>query len=238
MPSFLCRFAAFLPILTLIPFLAHAQGTWASQTFLPPPTNSSGQISFPVNVRWMLPPFTTPTGTVTLYNGATAVGSPGTLAPGSGFTSATFTQVFGTPDPSVAAAASGAVWGDFNEDGTADLLVYGTGSGTGGQPGLVVQTFLAKIPAGLPPTFTPVASQQLALPLQLQYGQALAVLDVDGDGHLDLLAGNTVAYGKGDGTLVASRFCPLWLLATTRPMPRISTATARRISSRWIHRLQ
>jgi Bacterial Ig-like domain (group 3)/FG-GAP-like repeat/FG-GAP repeat len=212
MPSFLCRFAAFLPILTLIPVLAHAQGTWASQTFLPPPTNSSGQISFPVNVRWMLPPFTPPTGTVTLYNGATAVGSPGALTPGSGFTSATFAQGFGTPDPSVAAAASGAVWGDFNEDGAADLLVYGIGSGTGGQPGLVVQTFLAKIPAGLPPTFTPVASQQLALPLQLQSGQALAVLDVDGDGHLDLLAGNTVAYGKGDGTF--GRVAVLPALAT------------------------
>ncbi len=45
-----------------------------------------------------------------------------------------------------------------------------------------------------------MATQQLALPLQPQYGQSLAVLDVDGDGHLDLLAGNTVAYGKGDGT--------------------------------------
>jgi FG-GAP-like repeat/FG-GAP repeat len=42
----------------------------------------------------------------------------------------------------------------------------------------------------------------LALPLQTQYGQSVAVLDVDGDGHLDLLAGNTVAYGKGDGTFV------------------------------------
>ena len=49
-------------------------------------------------------------------------------------------------------------------------------------------------------SFTPLAPQQLALPLQLQSGQTLAVLDVDGDGHLDLLAGNTVAYGKGDGT--------------------------------------
>jgi hypothetical protein len=50
------------------------------------------------------------------------------------------------------------------------------------------------------PAFTPLAAQQLALPLQMQYGDSLAVLDVDGDGHLDLLAGNTVAYGKGDGT--------------------------------------
>lgn len=199
MRSISCRFAAVLPILTFFSVLAHPQGTTPSQTSLFPATGTSGQIGFAVNVRpgaSVQAPFTAPTGTVTLYNEATAIGSPAALTANSGFISATFTQVFGAPDASVATAAGGAAWGDFNEDGASDLLVYGTG----GQPGLVVQTFLAKIPAGLPPTYTPVAAQQLALPLQLQSGQALAVLDVDGDGHLDLLAGNTVAYGKGDGT--------------------------------------
>jgi len=107
------------------------------------------------------------------------------------------------PDASVTAAAGGAVWGDFNEDGRADLLVYGAAPGNGGQPGVVVQDFAANAlhsPTLHFPSFTPLAAQQLALPLLTQTGAAPAVLDVDGDGHLDLLAGNTVAYGKGDGT--------------------------------------
>jgi hypothetical protein len=201
MRSISCRFAVVLPILTFFSVLAHAQGTTPSQTSLFPATGTSGQIGFAVNVRpgaSVQPPFTAPTGTVTLYNGATAVGSPAALSANSGFTTATFAQIFGTPDASVAAASAGAVWGDFNEDGAPDLLVYG------GAPGqaLITQDFVSKSAQTLsaPPSFTPLAAQQLALPLQLQSGQALAVLDVDGDGHLDLLAGNTVAYGKGDGT--------------------------------------
>jgi hypothetical protein len=94
------------------------------------------------------------------------------------------------------------VWGDFNGDGVPDLLVYGEAPGPVGKA-LVVQVFAANTvssPIVNAPSFTPLAAQQLALPLQLQFGQTLAVLDVDGDGHLDLLAGNTVAYGKGDGT--------------------------------------
>jgi Big-like domain-containing protein/VCBS repeat protein len=199
-----CRFAAVLPILTFS-VLAFAQGTTPSQTYLAPATGSAGQIGLAVNVRpgaGVQPPFTTPAGTVTLYNGTTAVGSPATLTADSGITSATFAETFGTPDASVAKAASGAVWGDFNEDGLPDLLVYGNAPGPVGQA-LVVQDFLCSATSlqnGTTPPFTVLAMQQLALPLQTQYGQTLAVLDVDGDGHLDLLAGNTVAYGKGDGT--------------------------------------
>jgi hypothetical protein len=151
-----------------------------------------------------------------MYNGTTAIGSPATLSPNTGFTSASFVQVFGAPDPSIAASAGGAVWGDFNEDGHSDLLVYGPGSGTGGQPGLVVQDFIANSAPSprltIPPSFKPLAVQQLALPLLTQAGQILAVLDVDGDGHLDLLAGNTVAYGNGDGTF--GRVAVLPVLAT------------------------
>jgi hypothetical protein len=217
MPSFLCRFAAFLPILTFISVLAHAQGTTASTTNLLGITPGA-QTTFGVSVRAgtsVPPPFPRPTGTVTLYNGTTAIGSPATLSPNTGFTSASFAQTFGTPDPSIASSAGGAVWGDFNEDGHPDLLVYGLGSGTGGQPGLVVQVFLANpipSPRLTVPSFRPLAVQQLALPQLTQAGQTLAVLDVDGDGHLDLLAGNTVAYGNGDGTF--GRVAVLPALAT------------------------
>src|ERR1700761_2939210 len=198
-----CRFATVLPILTFS-VLALAQGTTPSQTNLLGITPGA-QTTFAVSVRAgtsVQPPFPRPTGTVTIYNGTTAIGSPAALTANSGFTSASFAQVFGMPDASVTAAAGGAVWGDFKEDGRADLLVYGAAPGSGSQLGMVVQVFAAN--ALTPPTlhfpsFTPLAAQQLALPLQLQYGQTLAVLDVDGDGHLDLLAGNTVAYGKGDG---------------------------------------
>jgi hypothetical protein len=213
-----CRFAVVLPLLTLVSVLAHAQGTTPSTTNLLGITPGP-QITFGVSVRAgtsVKPPFPRPSGTVTIYNGTTAIGSPATLSPNTGFTSASFAQVFGTPDPSIAASAGGAVWGDFNEDGHADLLVYGPGSGTGGQPGLVVQDFLANSAPSpqltIAPSYKPLAVQQLALPLLTQAGQTLAVLDVDGDGHLDLLAGNTVAYGNGDGTF--GRVAVLPALAT------------------------
>ena len=212
-----CRFAVVLPILTFCSVLAHAQGTTPSTTHLLGITPGP-QTTFGVSVRAgtsVKPPFPRPTGTVSIYNGTTAIGSPAALSPNTGFTSASFAQVFGTPDPSIAASAGGAVWGDFNEDGHADLLVYGPGSGTGGQPGVVVQDFVAN--SAPPPqltisSFKPLAVQQLALPQLTQAGQTLAVLDVDGDGHLDLLVGNTVAYGKGDGTF--GRVAVLPALAT------------------------
>jgi hypothetical protein len=214
MGSICCRFAAVLPILTFFSVLAHAQGTTPSQTYLLPAVNPAG---FTVNVQpgaSVQPPFTAPAGTVALYNGTTAVGSPATLSAFSGFTSDSFAEVFGTPDPSVAKAAFGAVWGDFNEDGAPDLLVYGEAAGPVGQA-LVMQDFLGSATSVQNlkvPGFKPLAAQTLALPLLPDTGQSLAVLDVDGDGHLDLLAGNTVAYGKGDGTF--GRVAVLPALAT------------------------
>jgi hypothetical protein len=109
-----CRFAAVLPILTFS-VLAFAQGTTPSLTTAVP-TVGQGQLGLAVHVgpgASVHPPFTPPTGTVTLYSGTTAVGSPATLSANSGFASASFAQVFGTPDASVAKAAGGAVWGDF-----------------------------------------------------------------------------------------------------------------------------
>ena len=154
-----CRFAAVLPILTFS-VLALAQGTTPSQTqLLPPASPTAGQVGFAVQVRpgsSVQPPFTAPTGTVTLYSGATAVGQPATLSAESGITSATFAESFGTPDATVAKAASGAVWGDFNEDGLPDLLVYGNSPGPVGQA-LVVQDFLSSATSlqnGTTPPFT------------------------------------------------------------------------------------
>ena len=203
MPSFLCRFAAFLPILTFISVLAHAQGTTPSQTEISVVPMGAGTFSIPIEVvpgASVMPPFKAPSGTVTLYDGTTAVGSPATLVDTSGFATSTFARVFGTPDASVTGTAGNAVTGDFNGDGIASVLVYGTKT-----PGtLVAQVFLGKNPA--PPLslsfpfvdFTPAPVQQLAIPLTT--GETIAVLDVDGDGQLDLLGGNTVAYGNGDGT--------------------------------------
>src|ERR1700704_4363674 len=105
MRSISCRFAAVVPILTFFSVLALAQGTTPSQTYLSPAIGNAGQIGFAVNVRpgaGVQPPFATPAGTVTLYNGTTAVGSPATLSADSGITSATFAEAFGTPDASVA----------------------------------------------------------------------------------------------------------------------------------------
>ncbi len=217
MRSISCRFAAVLSILTFS-VLALAQGTTPSQTHL---LGFSGgpQTTFSVSVRAgtsVQPPFPRPTGTVTIYDGTTAIGSPAALSANTGFTSASFAQVFGMPDASVTAAAGGEVWGDFNEDGRADLLVYGAVQQSGGQPGVVVQTFVAnglfQPTLFLIPSFRPLAAQQLALPPVTQAGATLAVLDVDGDGHLDLLAGENVAYGKGDGTF--GRVAVLPALAT------------------------
>src|SRR5947209_2327754 len=166
-----CRFAA-LPILTLVSVLAHAQGTTPSDTSLLATSGPAGEASFAVNVRpgTSVTPFKPVTGTVTLFNGGVAIGSPVTLTPNTGFTSASFAQVFGTPDPSVAAVASRAVWGDFNEDGIPDLLVYGPL----GQS-LAVQSFAGNgfHPVRLTfPSFAPMAAQQLALPLLLQFGNS------------------------------------------------------------------
>ncbi|HEY3988809.1 MAG TPA: FG-GAP-like repeat-containing protein [Acidobacteriaceae bacterium] len=148
-----------------------------------------------------------PGGTVTFFDGSTALNAGGTaLTTGAAYTSATFAQTFGMSDAiQVNPLASWQdIAGDFNGDGTPDLLICSTDSISNT---VLLQVF-ASIPGGkfvvLPKQSFPI-SQQITFP-------SLSVLDVDGDGNLDLLIGNMVAYGKGDGTF--SSFAMLPVLAT------------------------
>lgn len=194
------RHLLLLPLL-LVPALGvFAQGPTPSQTDIFVSTPVAGA---PASIIGTVRPATaatlplaTPTGTVTLFEGSTAVAPPVALTPESAFLALPFAALYGTPDPIVATNAIDAVWGDFNEDGVPDLLVYGQWPTA---LSLRVQTFLsAKLPA-LPPG-QPLPPQELSVPLNTFGGHVLAVLDVDGDGHLDLLGDTMVAYGNGDGT--------------------------------------
>jgi hypothetical protein len=132
-----------------------------------------------------------PSGTVTFLDGSTPLGSaPIALAPNS-YTTATFPQTFGTPDPTL--TPGGELVGDLNGDGVQDLLIYGdpapfslqtfTSNGKGGYGASVVQTL--SFPACSTYVYV-VGSPQL--------------IDLNGDGKTDILCGSLVAYGNGDGT--------------------------------------
>jgi hypothetical protein len=147
-----------------------------------------------------------PTGTLTFLDGTTVLNANGSvLTANLGFLSEAFDQVFGTPDTGLASVAKGELVGDFDGDGKDDLLVYGTADASASTE---VQAFLSS-KAGQD-NFGVVAPQTLTAPLFTYLTPA--VLDVDGDGKLDLLIGNTVAYGNGDGTF--SRVAVLPVLAT------------------------
>ncbi len=139
-----------------------------------------------------------PTGTITLLDGSTPLSStPIALAPDS-YSSATFPQIFGTPDPPLTAktisSLGGEAIGDLNGDGVEDLLIYNylapfsmqtfTSNGKGGYNTGAVQTF--SFLAGCSPSGYVVGTPQL--------------VDLNGDGKTDILCGSLVAYGNGDGT--------------------------------------
>jgi FG-GAP-like repeat len=126
-----------------------------------------------------------PTGTVTFLDGSASLSSaPIALAP-NGIASATFAQTFGTPDPSL--TAGGELIGDLNGDGVQDLLIYGY---TAQFP---LQTFTSNGKGG----YNAGAVQTLSFAAACSFPQ---LIDVNGDGKLDLLCAVQVAYGNGDGT--------------------------------------
>jgi hypothetical protein len=125
----------------------------------------------------------------------------GTALTGAGYLSAPFSDPFGRGANPLATWQG--VVGDFNKDGVPDLLIYSTDS--------ISNTLLLQVFKGLTAQFAALPQQSLAFSPQ-SYPSSAAVLDVDGDGKLDLLMGNTVAYGNGDGTF--SRVAVLPALAT------------------------
>jgi hypothetical protein len=124
--------------------------------------------------------------------------APIALAPNS-YASATFPQTFGTPDSSLTAqmisSVVGEVTGDLNGDGVPDLLIYNYLS----PQQFSVQTFTSNGKGG----YTASAVQAFSFPVSASYPSVVnypQLIDLNGDGKLDLLCGLLVAYGNGDGT--------------------------------------
>jgi hypothetical protein len=204
-----------LAFLSTVPALAQAPGTGQADVTLSPQQNPtavgltlSGSVKgVPVEGTTVAP---APLGTLTFFDGGTALNPAGaSLSSGPGFVASTFAQTFGMTTP-----WTRGVLGDFNGDGRPDLVLYGVGGPP--SPGLGLQVFVSNgdvtpSPNG-PISYVTLPAQSLPMASLPASPGDVAVIDIDGDGHLDLLIGNTVAYGKGDGTF--SRVAVLPVLAT------------------------
>jgi hypothetical protein len=144
-----------------------------------------------------------PSGTVTFLDGTTVLNANGAaLAANPNLLSQTFAQVFGAPDPQMAGIFGGELVGDFDGDGKDDLLLYGP---IDTQDDVAVQLFLSSNAGEA--NFRVLQPQILDRPLLNLSGPV--ALDVDGDGKLDLLFTDTVAYGNGDGTFSRTAVLPI-----------------------------
>jgi Bacterial Ig-like domain (group 3)/FG-GAP-like repeat len=204
-----------LAFLSTVPALAQAPGTGQADVTLSPQQNPtavgltlSGAVQgVPVEGTTVAP---APHGTLTFFDGGTALNPAGaSLSSSPGFVASTFAQTFGMTTP-----WTRGVLGDFNGDGRPDLVLYGVGGPP--SPSLGLQVFVSN--GDVPPSpngpisYVTLPAQSLPMPSLPASPGDVAVIDIDGDGHLDLLIGNTVAYGKGDGTF--SRVAVLPVLAT------------------------
>jgi hypothetical protein len=167
----------------------------------------------PVVTNGTMPP-TPPTGTVTFFDGTTALQAGAVPLVAGGLSAATFAQVFGTPDPVMVnypAPPASELTGDFNGDGAPDLLLYNTNLISSGPT--VTGTMDLQVFASIPGSkFVALPVQTLTLPQGLGVapsGGTVAMLDIDGDGKLDLLDGNLVFHGKGDGTFANPSVLPI-----------------------------
>lgn len=130
---------------------------------------------------------------------------PGTEQRKSSYTPFTLTPTPLAFDPSTM-APTGALIGDFNEDGLPDVLVYYWGR----SPVL----FLQRADAQGPLSRNSFVPRELVSPFQVWYTSAATQADLDGDGHLDLIIGNYFrdgtrvldASGQGDAQMPGS-FC-------------------------------
>lgn len=144
--------------------------------------------------------FTKPTGTINFLDGSTPLSSAPIALVSNLFASATFAQVFGTPNAALTQNVQ-ELTGDMNGDGVADLLLYSFPA---------AQAFISNGKGG----YTSGALQTLSFTSSSAYPSVASVptlIDVNGDGKLDLLDGVQVAYGNGDGTFAAPirfRFSP------------------------------
>lgn len=204
-----------LAFLSTVPALAQAPGTGQADVTLSPQQNPtavgltlSGAVQgVPVEGTTVAP---APHGALTFFDGGTALNPAGaSLSSSPGFVASTFAQTFGMTTP-----WTRGVLGDFNGDGRPDLVLYGVGGPP--SPSLGLQVFVSN--GDVPPSpngpigYVTLPAQSLPMPSLPASPGDVAVIDIDGDGHLDLLIGNTVAYGKGDGTF--SRVAVLPVLAT------------------------
>jgi Bacterial Ig-like domain (group 3)/FG-GAP-like repeat len=210
----LSHFSALLLALNLSANLAPAQnGATTTVTANPATVTVGSSVGLTATVQpnnVSLSPghaFTKPSGTITFLDGSTPLDNTPLPLASNTFASATFQQAFGTPDSFIAKNVQGGLTGDLNGDDVADLLVYGEQTNTE----LLLQSFTSNSKGG----YTTGALQTFDIVgsgvVYPSVTNVPVLIDVNGDGKLDLLFGIQVAYGNGDGTFAA--LVPLAFLA-------------------------